>query len=85
MKIQFNEFITCYPFNKIRVGAVFYDINSDDFYMKTEELQSITGEIFNAVNISNGIIESFSDNMEFEIVESKVVIGKGVNSDDTNN
>ena len=94
MRVIYDLFKTVRKFRDIKEGECFYYPEKDTFLMKTEEVQGITGVIFNAVSLEDGIIYDIYNELEFEVVDSTLIIGKetglehkrkGGSEDETNN
>lgn len=83
MKLVYDVFETK-KLRDIKVGQCFYYPEAEAFLMKTEEVQGITGEIFNAVSLEDGIVYGFYEGLEFQVVDATLLIKKE-EQNETNN
>ena len=75
MKLVYDVFETK-QLRDIEVGQCFYCPEAEAFLMKTEEVQGITGEVFNAVSLEDGIVYGFPEGLEFQVVDATLLIKK---------
>lgn len=72
MKIVYKDTRTV-AFKTIAVGDIFSSYNS--LYMRTAEVQStVTGNLYNAVDLENGFFHCFNDDYEVTPVEAQLVV-----------
>ena len=72
MKIVYKDTRTV-AFKTIAIGDIFSSYNS--LYMRTAEVQStVTGNPYNAVNLSLGKGACFNDNDEVTLVKAQLVV-----------